>query len=289
MKKFYRNFAAAFIVTAILFTSVSAFAFPILANELNGVFFRNSESLIDRDRSGTVSVGDVFWGVMSVQNIVAPTDVFGQSGPDIWRTGDVPQEITGYFATEVTYAGVATNPLNVPYEIQFGPTTNDPYSLLSNNEAILIFEDTVDNYDDTTQTLGHATATDGTLAFSLGFTDADTYWYTPNLTEEAITMPGTIGKVGESYAGLDFIQLPTFGFDDVNDPSELWYDTFVNFWFNSEIFDKGIFGTPNTADAFHFGSNDPAVFFPVPEPSTFLLLGAGILGILVVGRKRKRD
>lgn len=288
MKKHFKLFVATFAGTAILLTAVSAFAFPYLANEYNGVFFRNSEALVDNDQSGTVSAGDVFWGVMSVQNIIAPTNIFGQTGPNIWQTGSVPQEITGYFATEVLYAGPVAGPTG-PNIITFGPAgAKDPNGLLAGNEAVLVFEGNTVNYDDSSQANGLATATDGALAFSLGFADAANYWYTPNLPASAITGPGTAGPVGVSYAGLDFIQLPTFAFEDVDDPNEFLFGD-VNFWFNSEIFDFGVFGTPDGRTDFHFGSNDPAVFYPVPEPSTFLLLGAGLLGFLVVGRKRKRD
>jgi len=272
------------IAAAVIFTSVSAFAFPYYANEYNGVFFRNSEVLVDNDQSGTVSTGDVFWGVMSVQNIVAPTNIFGQTGPNIWQTGSVPQEITGYFATEVV--GVVDQGGGLSTIVFSAAGANDPNGLLVGGEAVLIYEGNTVNYNDSTQALGLSTATDGSLAFSLGFADMSNYWYTPNLPGSAITAPGTAGPVGVSYAGLDFIQLPAFGFDDVNDPNESVVNTDVNFWFNSEIFDFGVFGTADGRTDFHFGSNDPAVFFPVPEPSTFVLLGAGILGFLVIGRKR---
>lgn len=285
MKNFYRT--AAIVVTLMLMTSVSAFAFPYLAGDYNGIFFRNAEVFVDNDGSNDISVGDVFWGVMSVQNIVAPTDLFGQTGPNYWRTGDVPTEITGYFAQKVVNVvdtGIVTPDGNL-FNLYFGPAgADDPNKLVAGNEAILIYEDAVENYNDASQASGLSTATDGTFSFSLGFGNAGDYWYTPLVLND----PFIVGDVGESYAGLSFIQNPLL-VSLVNDPNESEFDSDVEFWFNSEIFGLGTYGTVNQNSKFHFGSNDPAVYYPVPEPSTFMLLGAGLLGFLVVGRKKKRN
>ena len=284
---------AILVVTALLLTSVSAFAFPVVTSSYNGVFFENAEAFIDVDADGFISQGDIFWGIINVQNLKdAGGDPSGQTGPNFW-TGSpfnpdfLPKEITGYFATEIAVdpifdAGTGT------YTLVFqGAGANDPNNLLAGNEALLVFEDfDAANFDSSTQATGLSTATDGNLAFSLGFANMENYWYTPLVPID----PEISGDVGESYAGLDFIQLPSFDFNDVNDPNESFVDTWVNFWFNSEIFSLNTYAGDKDAQLlFHFGSNDPGVFYPIPEPSTFVLLGAGLLGFLVIGRKRKRN
>ena len=294
MKNFYRNCAVVFIVAAMLLTSANAFAFPASAGEYNGVFFKNSELFYDNDGDGRISEGDWFQGVIQLNGIVAAgNDPSGQTGTSMWPVAGNPPaavepfEITGYFLQEVY-----NEPAGDFGNIIFGPSrTIDPLGVLNlgAGEVLQIFESNTLNFDDSTQGTAFATAIDGTPTFSLGFTDGDNYWYTPNAPLDPFALDANAG-VGTTYAGLDFIDLPPWQFNDVNDPNEAVVDTLVNFWFNSEIFKLGnvdlLFGD---GLAMHFGSNDPGVHFPVPEPSTFLLLGAGLLGFLVVGRKRKRN
>lgn len=245
---------------------------PSFPDEFNGLFFRNTEVFIDKDGSGTVSTGDIFWGVLTCNEIVAPTKEQGQTGPKIWPLiGVPPAEITGYFATEVVEiypVGHLSNPFPVDVLVM-GPA-EDPNSILVHGEVLRVYEDTNLNFDDSTQRSALLTGADGALLWSFGLAPGagsiGGYWYAlaPQVIPDA-------GNVGEAYAGLNVIIAPPgdiFGL--VNDPNEdfstapILGGLDVQFWFNSELF-----RLPVNADLeigpdkpMHFGSNDPAVYRP---------------------------
>ena len=89
------------------------------------------------------------------------------------------------------------------------------------------------------------------------------YWY----SLAALGIPG-VGPIGESFAGLNTVIAPPDSlFGPVNDPNEVIQDLDVQFWFNSEIFrltsNPGLTVDPDAP--MHFGSNDPAVYFPITQ------------------------
>ncbi|MBE9519737.1 MAG: hypothetical protein IME97_01310, partial [Proteobacteria bacterium] len=272
-----------YIGSIVLFLTLAVFCIPAsysnplpsVPDEFNGMFFRNSEVFIDTDDSGTVSIGDIFWGVINCNEIVAPTNKQGQTGPEIWPLiGVSPAKITGYFATVVvaTYEeGHQSNPFPVDV-IVMGPAV-DPNGVLASGEVLRIFEGTNFNFNDSKQGSALSTATDGALLWSFGMGPGGGspggYWY----ALAPLVIPDA-GPVGEAYAGLNVIIAPpgdAFGL--VNDPNEdfstapILGGLDVQFWFNSELF-----RLPENADLeigpdqhMHFGSNDPAVYKPVEE------------------------
>lgn len=286
------------LVVPILFVSAkSSEAYPMALDAYNGVFFNNAEVLLDTNQDGNVSVGDIFWGTVQVNGIKGPTDLTGQTGPTIWSIGgglNPPAEITGYFATVVTAVYLPGSPAPPNNLISAGSGTiatiilgpvADPNGILAAGEVMRLYESNTVNYNDSTQALAISTATDGTLHSSLGL-DAG-YWYTL-----APVVPPGAGDVGESYAGLNYIISP-FDTLQINDPNEDYSSNAgvvggvsVDLFFNSELGSLGKFGGPDQDTLMHFFSNDPAVQFPVPEPSTMLLLGTGLIGIAAFGRKR---
>lgn len=278
-------------------------AYPMVTGSYNGLFFNDAEVLLDKTGPGEVSIGDTFWGVAQIQSIKnAYGDPTGQTGPTIWALGGVlgpPQEITAYFATDVidiglpsaplTIGGLPNNPISIGSAtiatIILGPPAIDPKGILGPGAVMNIYQDATMDYDDSTQALALATAAtnpDNILHSVLGLSGG--YWY----TLAPVVPPGS-GDVGESFAGLNYISSP-FGTLLINDPNEDYSSGAgvpgglnVDLFFNAELFQLN----PITDTThMHFGSNDPAVQFPIPEPSSLLLLGAGLIGIAAFGRKR---
>lgn len=336
-----------FLVVALRAPQVSAF--PVAGQEWDytALFFRSSEMLVDNggdvvtlplvdpegipivDPAGdpvatysvpTIDVGDQFWGVFKLNEIVPTNDPTGQTGG---TEIDFPGEVTGYFATEVAAIIPAAGPGGVD-EIILTKTT-DPNGILAAGEVLQLYEG-ASNFNDTTQLSAITTATDGTFHSSWGFDQStslaeyvvdpnadndDGYWWS-----EAPVVPPGAEDIGESYGGLYGIDTPFYGFEAVNDPSEGKFDDWVDMFFNVELVNlyqyHNIGGTdylvPNLwyygafdignghtnpvpggswAEPMNFGDNDPAIFSTIiPEPATMLLLGSGLIGLAGIGRKK---
>ncbi len=273
-----------------LFLNLKAFAFPLYPS-YQSIFFRNYEQFLNEDNTydangrPTITKGDIMWGVFYAQESLAPTDPTGEVGPIFWQP--LQTELTGYFVMEVD----SLTTINGVPAIIWKTPSQDPNNILDvdHGEVMKIYEDPAQNFDPMTAGKGLNTATDGTLLWTLTLASSDDgeegYWY----SFASSSIPDS-GPVAEAYAGLNFTQ-DNDKWIAINDPNESFYDRTVEMWFNSEIF---VLNDPLQVNAydldspFIFGSNDPSVFHPVPEPATILLLGAGLFSLAAVVRKRTK-
>ena len=182
--------------------------------------------------------------------VVSPTNSFTTAAGDVINTGFTGNELFQIYSDE----GVGMTPFNAN-----GTIANS-----------------------------FATASDGVDWMTLGFSAPGDYAYS------LITLQGTAldDFQGESYLGLsvfDFIDAG-FIFNPINDPGESIVGSDVQFYANSELEGNDNFVVQGTSD-WPFQSNDPAFVntSAIPEPGTLLLLGAGLLGISAISRKKRKS
>ena len=246
----------------------------------NELYFNNAETWVDVDGDSEISAGDYFYGILHVQNI--------DSTLPLWNEDNVTPGLdtfTGYFLTEVTNTALIAG---IIYQIDLGPYTlgaSDPMGGLTDAEiaqgvVMKMWTDTSTQWQkngDIADDISRSTDGDPWATFT---TTDDGYWYT-----NAPVVPPVTGTVGSTLLGLNVVTDYTgiFGYGlgpDVNDPNEYRYDLDVDMYATGEI------EVNSRLTYWGFLSNDPAVFHPVPEPATMLLLGSGLIGLAVLGRKK---
>lgn len=272
MKRNWRKLGQAVALTAVIgaasaFTATPAQAFSFLT-PWNGpieIKFINWEQETPGTGNGNGlidAVGEQLDGIVKVKTISA-----ADAGSTLlWFDGKDGEELTGAFYG-YTAANINFQPLTLQFEIDFTGGALDLY---------------LDNTPDFTSTYPGAGVTDGLLFLSTvgatgihpadnpataGFDDSTT---TLHSTLNGLTSPfsgngtGYLEITGGAYASL--FGTGTFGANR-------------DLYMNSDFSAPGINGWP-------VKSNDPVVGTVVPEPGTLLLLGSGILGLGLVGRKR---
>lgn len=290
---FFRNYETAFAGTAgdrLVVTGFNTDGTPIYTTVAYGVG--------DRLTPGTLlTTGDTFVGIIDVQNISheGEPNHFDSSSTN-QLTGVFAQQITAidypdpYDAAQTTFPHITLGASSMT-SFTFGAQTLNiaPYLDVANGEMFAFY---LQQGAGTTQFESNGTlqddvnkATDGDLYFTLGDDGGFAYSHA--------ALGTTVSNfTGESWAALNLIVNNTgWLFVDINDPNELELGDnpliLTAAYLSSELE-----GNPNgtlfgKTSPWDYRSEDPAHVHPVPEPSTIVLLGAGLIGIYALRRRHQ--
>ena len=240
-------------------------ATPILAtgaaNQLN---FNLVQNLQDTDHSGTVSPGDLIYGIFNVTRI-------SSGGGTLWNANNVPgpgvDSLSGYYVAAVD--SIIALPAPWAAAVTMRAVTSDPNGVLSASDLAAhtvakLFTDSGTPFDTSGSVAsGIAKATDGTLWAALGLDSG--YWNVLVLKNGVISASG----------GLNFTSNQTGrNFSHQINPSCSSCPA-VDFYFDTIATDNGL-GQP-----WRFSGGNNGYLSTVPEPSALLLMMAGLLGWVI--------
>lgn len=118
-----------------------------------------------------------------------------------------------------------------------------------------------------------------------GFTTGFSFYYTSIGFNGSVTVYDALNGAGNILAQVDLVALGSAGAGDPNGSFDTW--AAIGVLFGGTAYSVNFSGVANQIgfDEITLGSNVPG---QVPEPSTLLLLGSGLVGLVGFGRKKIR-
>ena len=195
-----------------------ASATPILApGSVNQLSFNLSQNFLDVDGSGTISNGDLLYGIVNVTRISA-------NGVTIWNANNVPgspiDSLSGYYMFAIN----SVTPLPSPWVAAFsmGAASFDPNGVFSASDLaahtiVKLFADNSTAYDTGGSVSdGISKATDGTLWAALGIDGG--YWDALLLSSGIVQAGGglniTANNTGTMFGTMSNPACPSCVFTD---------------------------------------------------------------------------
>ena len=263
-------------VFAFCLVTASAYALPtLLINEPSKMKYTNFERFFDNNNNSIIDTGDRFEGIFTVPTISNVAETVAT-----WQPTAGVDELTGIFKISVVGGSI---PIGGGGHIDFGLGTGDLFEMyydVTPNWAPFL---TLAEYSNPQASTAWGTASDGALymqilqgTFYEGINDTVANVASVNRNWGDLTFNGT-GYPIVAQQWPELLGGPPFAhtYLEVLHPARHVSDIF---W-ESHLQAYGTVG-------WDFKSEDPLYVFATPEPSTFLLFGAGLIGIGIAVRRR---
>jgi hypothetical protein len=263
-------------VVALFATTATAVPITLPTEQVAKLKFTNFENVVDNNKNGIIDTGDDIIGILQVTSI-------GTIGsPNLYNGQLGAKELTGYFQISVV-GGSVSGPF--PQHVDFALQSGDFINLYVGTGATKNWNPGVGGVaNDITE------ASDGLLWASV--TSAAPGFY--QAVGDTSAPGGSGDTVNTNFANLtvnntDYVFIPQlFSTLGIGDPTA---HTYLGTFFPdvlAEVFFKSRLFVPSGISNWQFRSEDPMYLWAVPEPGTFVLLGAGIAGIGLLRLRRRR-
>lgn len=284
----------------------------LVGGEINELEDDNFELFIDNDNDGSITVGDYFMGVITIQAFLAPPGIF----PATYDPGAGDPTITGVFLLEAKAvvdqgAGSLDGVDNtVVYYGSVGATT---WSALTgftlpdpvNADTTLVLFDDVTPGSLTTAGSVQASIdsfTGANKVYEAGFADANNdgigdageFWIAhgdagtdaPGLNLASIRNIINLDLLGNFNGAPELLPHTYLSGDGAVQPKAL--DSGVTYASAQEIQAEGTISDTGSG-VWQFKTDTNAYIQPVPEPSSIVLMGLGMAGLGFAGYRRRRQ